>query len=413
MYKIVILFFLTFFVIRCGVATFPTPQTLLLIEGGKNRTQPPTKLDPKNDLDSDGVANNIDVDSDNDRLIEIKSLAVLYSIHDDLNADGIDDGVIHNVHAVGNLGCPDQGCIGYELITDLNFDENNDNFENDSYNQGYGFPPIGRCNIGTVDNLQSFQGRFEGNGYKINNIVIGPRSLYGPSNCIGLFGRTSRSAIINGLTLSGRVIANSNDQNVGGLVGYNLGIIKNVLVSMTFTSTSLNGNTGVIVGNNAGKIENVISAGEYTWGVAPTNISSIGLIIGTGSTVADEDPMRPPSLNSAYSIVRAPTGNLGCQGTMNTFPVAPIASTGNITNCYIDNMVSRQTAAVLAPAGVTYQGLQVLSLPNFMPTTWAFADAQFPSLIFNTIETNGLVKKKNCRPTLSADAMPVVSIVCQ
>ena len=94
-----------------------------------------------------------DYDLDNDGLIEINNLAdlsVLNQIRNNLT------------------GCPADGCNGFELTTDLDFDTNGDGVmdANDSYwNEGEGWLPIG-------DDSNPFTGIFEGNGHVIKNLTI-------------------------------------------------------------------------------------------------------------------------------------------------------------------------------------------------------------------------------------------------
>ena len=48
-------------------------------------------------------------------MIEIRTLDELARLRDDLNGDGTDDGNIDEITAVGSAGCPQSGCVGYEL----------------------------------------------------------------------------------------------------------------------------------------------------------------------------------------------------------------------------------------------------------------------------------------------------------
>ena len=85
-------------------------------------------------------------------------------------------------------GCPDSGCFGYELTTNLDFDANGNGYtwsgdssngytldvsdDNDVYfpidsttDKSAGWMPIG-------DNANSFTATFNGNGYTISNLAI-------------------------------------------------------------------------------------------------------------------------------------------------------------------------------------------------------------------------------------------------
>ena len=91
------------------------------------------------DCDGDGVLNEVDIDKDNDGLIEIQTLAQLHAMRTDLDGDGrTDAGVSADPNFLGDIGCLDNTCQGYELGQTLNFDENGDGEENDTYNRDDG-----------------------------------------------------------------------------------------------------------------------------------------------------------------------------------------------------------------------------------------------------------------------------------
>ena len=69
-----------------------------------------------------------DYDADDDGLIEITAIAQIAELSYDANGDGVptDNGVARYAavfpNAQSGMGCPDSGCIGYELTSDLAFD---------------------------------------------------------------------------------------------------------------------------------------------------------------------------------------------------------------------------------------------------------------------------------------------------
>ena len=68
------------------------------------------------------------------------------------------------------MGCPSEGCIGYELSANLDFDTNGsgDADAGDAYwNDGGGWDPIGDGDFG-------FNATFDGNGYTISKPVHTP-----------------------------------------------------------------------------------------------------------------------------------------------------------------------------------------------------------------------------------------------
>ena len=98
---------------------------------------------PTDDTDSDTVCDGIDVDDDNDGLIEISSLEMLNNIRYDLDGTHYDDEADDTAGNEGsNLGCPDSNCNGYELIENLDFDENGNDTADDTYTMDAGWQPL-------------------------------------------------------------------------------------------------------------------------------------------------------------------------------------------------------------------------------------------------------------------------------
>ena len=92
-----------------------------------------------------------DYDADNDGLIEVRTLAQLDALRYELDGDGLVDGATwmpyyaaFTMGALG-MGCPD-GCTGYELEADLDFDTDGDgavDSDDDYWNNSDGCEPIG------------------------------------------------------------------------------------------------------------------------------------------------------------------------------------------------------------------------------------------------------------------------------
>ena len=170
------------------------------------------------------------VDCDGDGLIEINSLTKLHNMRFDLSGDSYktstgDSGVTE--------GCPDSGCFGYELTTNLDFDANGNGYtwsgdssngytldvsdDNDVYfpidsttDKSAGWMPIG-------DDANRFTATFNGNGYTISNLAIRRAETY-----MGFFGYTSGATIRNiGLINNLSDYTGSRQiNNIGGLIGY-------------------------------------------------------------------------------------------------------------------------------------------------------------------------------------------------
>ncbi|MCK7598025.1 hypothetical protein M0G74_12150 [Microbulbifer sp. CAU 1566] len=209
-----------------------------------------------NDTDNDGIANKLDDDDNNDGivdadansngLIDVASWAELDAIRHSL------DGAGQKLTAEGELdtsGCPQvpvngllqERCVGYELITDLDFDTNGDGIldSNDTYwNEGQGWKPIGT----SVDN--AFSGLLQGNGHVIRNLMIARPNSYSQ----GLFGYL-READIKELGLAGPLMNIEGYDHVGGVSGYALySNITAVYVSGSVTGT--NDDIGGVVGHS-------------------------------------------------------------------------------------------------------------------------------------------------------------------
>lgn len=162
-----------------------------------NDNCPQLKNESQIDSDSDQVGDLCDVDFDNDGLIEIYSLHQLDMIRNSLSGLAyVDTDGIENAS-----GCPAIGCSGYELMSNLNFDTNNDGKMdiNDDYFDvdgdkldgiHKGWIPIGNI-------ISPFKATFEGNGHSIQNFYI---NRY--SESFGLFGYVEDGHIQN-FTLTG------------------------------------------------------------------------------------------------------------------------------------------------------------------------------------------------------------------
>ena len=110
---------------------------------GTDPNDPASKSGNATDCDDDGVLNADDVDKDNDGLIEILSLEMLYNIRYDLDGTHYDTDADDSTGKEGsNAGCLNNACQGYELVQDLNFDENNNGLADDPYTMGLAWEPI-------------------------------------------------------------------------------------------------------------------------------------------------------------------------------------------------------------------------------------------------------------------------------
>ena len=144
------------------------------------------------------AAGDRDYDLDDDKLIEVADLAQLDAIRYDLEGDGVVDGPIwrpyYDAYPEGALemGCP-EGCAGYELTADLDFDTNANGRSDagDSYwNDGAGWLPVGVLTHyeSVFPRGDPYRAVFEGNGHTLSNLFIDRPSEIG----VGLFGFLSQ-----------------------------------------------------------------------------------------------------------------------------------------------------------------------------------------------------------------------------
>jgi len=154
----------------------------------------------------------IDYDLDDDGLIEIESLQDLDDIRNNFTLIGQGDYAFKELK--GNTlygssdGCPDSGCKGYELVSDLNFDTNGNgqlDSEDEFWNDGKGWDPIGGFYIKLV-------AEFNGNGHILHNLIM--RRPGEPH--LGLFAYSELS-YLHDFSITGDLITGAES---GGLIGY-------------------------------------------------------------------------------------------------------------------------------------------------------------------------------------------------
>ena len=198
-----------------------------------------------------------DYDRDDDRLIELTTLAQLNAIRWDLNGDGtVADTTNQSTYnaafpnAAAGMGCPDgddadtnpDPCIGYELQANLTFDSNGDGSVTaaDSagryWNEGAGWTPIG--NLATP-----YTGEFQGHGNAISHLFISNDA----AATIGLFGVIGKTGRLTGLGLESVNITSSHPSAAGSLVGVNQGTITSSYATGTVAGSAV---AGGLVGLN-------------------------------------------------------------------------------------------------------------------------------------------------------------------
>jgi len=128
-----------------------------------------------------------------------------------------------------------------------------------------------------------FSGIFDGDGHIINNLAY---TTIEDIAYIGMFGRTVNATIKN-LGIE-NILISSNGINIGGLVGYNMGIITSCYVTGTVSGSS---SIGGLTGSNNGTItscyamDSVSGTGEYSTvgGLVGRNYGTINACYATSS----------------------------------------------------------------------------------------------------------------------------------
>ena len=240
----------------CPTATpIPTPQP----------PPTPTPSQPEPTLPPPPEAADGDYDTDNDGLIEVSHLAQLNAIRADLDGDGSSHSEIYAEAFPGaqaGMGCPKLGCVGYELVADLDFDTNGNGVADagDAYwNDGEGWVAIGDFDRG------DFSAIFDGGGHTISNWRGG----------FGLFGYLDESAVIRNVGLIS--VSLTGPYHNGTLAAKSFGLISNSYVVRTATSSPNGGlidaNRGVI--DSSYVIGTPITAPDWVGALASDNTGTI------------------------------------------------------------------------------------------------------------------------------------------
>lgn len=259
---------------------------------------------PNGDDDNDGVVNSVDADDDDDGLIELFTINDLHNIRSDLRALG-----------VSLQGAPSGGFIGYELVNDLDFENDSDYSDlglKSDVTSGLGWSPIGVSG----DPLSTI---FEGNEFTISNLLLNRTTDYN-----GLFGQSNNLSEIRNINIEVKFF--SGDQYSGGLIGYNdSGLIDNCSVVGDIKGGS---DTGGLIGYETnGTISNSFTEGSVT----STGGSGIGGLIGTYRNGSAE----LSTISNCYSTSRV-------QGIRYIGGLVGYRSSGSIavTSCYATGAVS-------------------------------------------------------------------------
>ena len=163
------------------------------------------------------------------------------------------------------MGCHvGNGCIGYELTSDLDFDPDGSgsiDAGDEYWNEGAGWEPIGSAE-------NPFDAQFEGNGHMIASLYVNRPG----QDAIGLFGAGGEAGAISNVGLSAVDIHGWD--HFGGLTGINQGSIR-----WSYGAGDLTGAVGV--GGLAGENSGVIAGGYFDGDVSGS--SAVGGLVGNNA----------------------------------------------------------------------------------------------------------------------------------
>ena len=221
-----------------------------------------------------------DYDTDDDGLIEIRTLAQLDAVRHDPNGAG--DPLSPSGRSAYDtafpgrsrtMGCGRGSCRGYELLADLDLDTNRSGGPDAGdawWNGGAGWAPIGT----RVE--EQFAAVLEGNGHAIRNLFIARRDADA-----GLFARIGPSAVVRRLRL---VDVDVTGVNAGGLAAENHGF---VVASHASGRVTASGTAGGLVGSSSDRIVDSwaacsVSGSNWAGGLTGWNIRDVVSSYATG-----------------------------------------------------------------------------------------------------------------------------------
>ncbi len=372
----------------------------------------------------------VDVDGNNNGLIDIYYLEDLNVLRYQADGSGytINPGSDNITVAKITLGCPSDGCMGYELIRDLDFDVDGSYVDATSNRSEWTVsdPPTGPMDTGWLPIATSdapFAALFNGNNNKISNLQIN-RDTVGDAY-IGLFAALSSAArienvgildvdiegrghvgslvaqnkgtIVNSYAHKGEVMGSQH--NLGGLVAINdsdnsaTGVIVNSYADVTMMSTSTL-SVGGLVGNNKGRIRNSYAAGSLTGacdvgGLVAENSSGSDIINGyasgavsrSGSCTGDSTRDRAGGLvaNNAGLIRNSYVRGLITGGGGTVGGLVAVGSTGMVESSHWDITINPDITTN-TEAKISNE-LRTPTAPGTMPTDvyyqWSTADWDF------------------------------------
>ena len=250
-----------------------------------------------------------DYDIDDDGLIDVAALSHLDAMRFDRNGDGSVDpepGFAGDPHpddlsayetaypdAAANMGCDSvNGCTGYELVADLDFDTDGsgDADEGDAYwNDGRGWAPIAQPSGGGYFLFERFHTTFDGNGHVISNLFIDRPD----ETLVGLFGYIARvddfhRGVVRNVGLTDVDV--SGCRTTGSLAGRSYALIETSYATgrVSAISTSDCGRpTGGLVGENGDLYEAGVIRNSYAAVAVSADALSVGGLVGWNGRIGE------------------------------------------------------------------------------------------------------------------------------
>ena len=264
------------------------------------------------------------------------------------------------------MGCPTaNGCSGYELAADLDFDTNGNGHidEQDAFwNDGAGWESFPSTRhfarqyaLSRIDRSAPFEGNghtianlyggslFWDNYDTISNVVLsGVYVVDGVQGCAALVCENKQGAIISGSKASGYVTGAAPSPNgsagalvVGGLVGTNSGTITDSTASVAVAGHMVGG----LVGRNNGTITNSAASGSVE-GYAAHAGGLVGVNSGTISDSAASGPVNGMTSWCSGNSVSKGGCNIGGLVGFSGGTIIASTATGNVSvspECSRDN----------------------------------------------------------------------------
>ena len=251
-----------------------------------------------------------DYDIDDDGLIDVAGLGQLDAIRFDRNGDGSvdpepgfftreplpDEAAAYETaypDAAANMGCESlNGCTGYELVVDVDFDTNGsgDADEGDAYwDDGRGWAPIAQPSGGGYFLFELFHTTFDGNGHVISNLFIDRPD----ENLIGLFGHISKvddfhRGVVRNVGLTDVDV--SGCRITGSLAGRNNSLIETSYAIgrvSTISEGDCGGPTGGLVGENGELYDAGIIRNSYATVAVSANAFAVGGLVGRNGRISE------------------------------------------------------------------------------------------------------------------------------